>query len=169
VDRESGCGSEKGNQAGKASTLFKRRVFLFSDSAIPKDAIQAYLETHYDVHGGAPTTLRIGEANPILATLHETATVGCSAYITACNPFSEQQEPARNLELQEALAQTLQHRDLQFIDGIGQHPTNGWPGEASLLVLGLGLDEAKALGRQLGQNAIVWSDADAVPQLILLR
>jgi len=28
---------------------------------------------------------------------------------------------------------------------------------------------AKALGRTLRQNAIVWSDADAVPRLILLR
>jgi len=142
---------------------------LFSDSAIPKDVIQAYLETHYHVHGGAPTTLTVGEANPQLAALHDEAGVACSAFITAWNPFSEQQDPARNHERQQALAQTLQQRGLAFIDGIGQHPSNEWPGEASFLVLGLGLDDARALGTQFGQNAIVWSGADAVPQLVLLR
>jgi hypothetical protein len=33
----------------------------------------------------------------------------------------------------------------------------------------LKLEAAKTLGRALRQNAIVWSDADAVPRLILLR
>ncbi|MEN7528636.1 DUF3293 domain-containing protein [Cupriavidus sp. DL-D2] len=142
---------------------------MLSDSAIPQDVIQAYLETHYHVHGNTPATLKVGEANPVLSALHEAAGVACSAYITACNPFSEEQEPARNAELQQALAETLRQRGLRYIDGIGQHPANGWPGEASYLVLGLGLDDAKALGTQLGQNAIVWSGADAVPRLILLR
>jgi hypothetical protein len=30
-------------------------------------------------------------------------------------------------------------------------------------------EQAQALGAEFGQNAIVWADADAVPQLILLR
>lgn len=143
--------------------------FLFSDSVIPQDVIRAYRETHYHVHGSVPTTLKVGEANPILASLHQAAGVASSAFITAWNPFSEQQTPARNHELQQALAQTLLQRGLHFIDGIGQHPGNGWPGEESFLVLGLALDDAKALGTQCGQNAIVWAGADAVPQLILLR
>lgn len=142
---------------------------MFSDSAIPQDVIQAYLETHYHVHGSAPTTLKVGEPNTVLAALHDAAGVTHSAYITACNPFSVEQEPARNAELQRALAEALRQRGLRHIDGIGQHPANGWDGEASFLVLGLSLNEAKALGAQLGQNAIVWSGADAVPQLILLR
>ncbi|MCY1261622.1 hypothetical protein D9M68_109460 [compost metagenome] len=142
---------------------------MFSDSAIPQDVIRAYLETHYHVHGSVPTTLKVGEPTPVLSALHEAADVACSAYITACNPFSVEQEPARNAELQQALAETLRQRGLRHIDGIGQHPANDWPGEPSFLALGLGLDEAKVLGTQLGQNAIVWSGADAVPQLILLR
>ncbi|WP_227458829.1 DUF3293 domain-containing protein [Cupriavidus pauculus] len=142
---------------------------MFSDSAIPQDVIQAYLETHYHVHGGTPTTLKVGEANPVLASLHETDCVACSAFITACNPFSEQQDPTSNLERQRALAHVLQQRGYRFVGGIGKHPGNGWPGEESFLTLGLALDDAKALGTQLGQNAIVWSGADVVPQLILLR
>lgn len=142
---------------------------MFSDSEIPKDIIQAYLETHYHVHGGTPPTQKVGEANPVLAALHDTDGVACSAFITACNPFSEQREPACNLERQRALAHTLQQRGFRFIGGIGQHPVNGWPGEESFLTLGLALDDAKALGTQFGQNAIVRSGADAMPQLILLR
>jgi hypothetical protein len=37
------------------------------------------------------------------------------------------------------------------------------------LVFGLTLEAAKAMGRTLEQNAIVWSAADAIPRLILLR
>lgn len=142
---------------------------MFSDSDIPRDVIQAYLETHYHVHGNAPTSLKVGEANAALASLQETAGAACSAFITACNPFSEKADAALNVERQQALAHALRQRGLSFIDGIGQHPTNGWPGEASFLVLGLTLEDARTLGTQHGQNAIVWSGADAVPQLILLR
>ncbi len=63
----------------------------------------------------------------------------------------------------------LGRRSLAYIEGIGQHPSKQWPGEASYLVFGLELEAAKTLGRALRQNAIVWSDADAVPRLILLR
>jgi len=35
--------------------------------------------------------------------------------------------------------------------------------------LGLGLDAASVLGIAFRQNAMVWNDVDAVPQLVLLR
>ena len=143
--------------------------FLFSSSEIPRDTIQAYLETHYHVHGDAPTTLQVGEANAKLADLHQAAGVQCSAFVTACNPYSLEQAPEINVARQQALARQLAQRGLTLIDGIGQHPTNGWDGEASFLVLGLTLDDATLLGNEHGQNAIVWSGADAVPRLILLR
>lgn len=142
---------------------------MFSGSEIPRHVIQAYLEAHYHVHGNAPTTLKVGEADASLAALHEAAGVACSVFITACNPFSEKVGDALNVERQQAFAHVLRQRGLSFIDGLGQHPTNGWAGEASFLVLGLTLEDARALGTQHGQNAIIWSGADAVPQLILLR
>jgi hypothetical protein len=55
------------------------------------------------------------------------------------------------------------------LDGIGQHPDNGWPGEDSLLALGVSLADALLLGRRFGQDAVVWAGADAVPRLMLLR
>jgi hypothetical protein len=142
---------------------------LFSTSVIDPETIQAYLETGYHVHGDAPTTLKVGIASPALANLYTASRVSTSAFITACNPFSQSFDEAANIQRQALLAQQLKSRGLTFIEGIGQHPSNKWPGEASFLVLDLSLEAAKVLGAQHEQNAIIWCDPDALPQLILLR
>ncbi len=143
---------------------------MFSASVIDREIIQAYLETQYHVHGDAPATLVAGQANAALAALHRAAGVTCSAFITAWNPFSQPAcDVASNARRQAELARELTQRGLRVIDGIGQHPSGHWPGEESFLVLGLTLEDAKAIGVRHAQNAIVWSGADAVPQLILLR
>ena len=104
-----------------------------------------------------------------LAAAHKRYRVECSAYITACNPFSQILDDAANAERHAALGREISQRSLASIEGIGQHPSNQWPGEASHLIFGLTLEAAKALGTRLEQNAIVWAGGDAVPQLILLR
>jgi hypothetical protein len=103
----------------------------------------------------------------MLATLHAAGDVNCSAFISPCNPSSQQCTDEFNTTAQQRLARELKQLGLTFIDGIGQHPSNNWPVEASLLVLGLSLDAAKALGTLYGQYAIVWSAADATPWLVL--
>ncbi|WP_413184345.1 DUF3293 domain-containing protein [Paraburkholderia sacchari] len=142
---------------------------MFSDSSISRETIEAYLETHYEVLGDAPATLRPGEFNAALRALHEARHIACSAFITACNPLSEGLDSETNAARQAALARELDALGFAYVEGIGQHPSNHWPGEASFLVLGITLDAAKALGEKHQQNAIVWCGADAVPQLILLR
>ena len=89
--------------------------------------------------------------------------------MTAWNPFSRPLDAEDNAARHAELVDALVARGLAFEPGIGRHPTNGWPGEDSVLVYGLPLDEARALGERFGQNAIVWSGADAVPRLVLLR
>jgi hypothetical protein len=74
-----------------------------------------------------------------------------------------------NATRQEALLSSLKSRSLRCIGGVGQHPLNDWPGEPSVLVLGLSLESAKVLAQDYEQNAFVWAGADATPQLILLR
>ena len=140
-----------------------------SDSHIDPSTIQAFLETEYCVHGDATAVLQVGVGCAELADLHQAHAVDCSAFVTACNPFSQVLGDAANAARQEALAHELKHRSLRFIDGVGQHLSNQWPGEASFLVLGLTLEAAKRLGDQFEQNAIIWNGADAVPRLILLR
>ena len=142
---------------------------MFSGSEIPSETIQAYLETEYFAFGDAPTTLRVSQANPELAALQNAHDVNCSAFVTAYNPFSQNCSAEFNAASQEALARELKRLGLTAIEGIGEHPSNKWPGEPSYLVLGLSLEAAKALGTQYGQNAIVWSAYDATPQLVLLR
>jgi hypothetical protein len=142
---------------------------LFSGSEIPSETIQAYLETEYIAFGDASTTLKVGQANLKLAALHKAYDVKYSVFITACNPFGEDCSAEFNAACHEALAHELKRLGLVAIDGIGQHPSNNWPGEASYLVLGLPFEAAKALGTQCRQNAIVCSADDATPQLVLLR
>ena len=142
---------------------------MFQDSFIAQSSIQAYLETNYHVHGATPLTLNIGVANAGLAALHKTHSVESSAYVTACNPFSQALDDSVNDDRQAVLARELQQHGLIHIKGIGQHPTNGWTGEQSFLVLGLSREDAKMLGARHEQNSIVWCDSEAKPQLVLLR
>ena len=143
---------------------------MFSDAThIDASTVQAYLETDYTVHTQTPFALHIGELSTQLASLHRAHGVNCSAFITAWNPHSEVTDAQANAQHQQALLQHIHELSLQALPGVGQHPSNQWPGEESYLVLGLDLPHAKEIGNQFRQNAIVWAGADAVPALILLR
>jgi hypothetical protein len=65
----------------------------------------------------------------------------------------------------EELKEILTKQGLTFLDGIGLHPSNHWPGEASLLVLGLDFEAAKSLARHYGQHAFLWAGDNGVPEL----
>ncbi len=131
--------------------------------------LQAYRETEYRVSADTPIVLRVDQACAALAKLHSQHQVQCSAFITAYNPYSQRLDAVSNDLRQTRLQQALQRKGLATLPGIGQHPTNQWPAEISFLVLGIDLEAAKALALAYEQNAIIWSAADAVPQLVLLR
>ena len=139
------------------------------ESTIDPHVIQAYRETNYHVHGPHPFILKIGTPCPELLPQYQASRTNCSLFITAYNPFSQQLDDTDNTPRHAALAATLAARDVVFTEGISQHPFNGWPAEPSFLAFGINLDEAKKLGRQFSQNAIVWIGADTIPYLILLR
>ncbi len=169
VDRESGCGFSGSNQPGNSVDPPTTEGFLFSASDIHADLIQAYMETEFRVLEGIPFTLRVGQVSSDLLVAHKRHRVESSAFITACNPFSQELTDEANGERQKALAKELASRSLEFVSGIGQHSSNQWPGEPSYLIFGLTLEAAKTLGNRFEQNAIVWSGSDGTPQLILLR
>lgn len=146
--------------------------FLFSESVIDTHTVQAYRETNYVVRPGDKTrdfVLNIGVASSEVGALHKQQRVACSAFITACNPFSESCDDQANALRQRELGRELALRSLAYLEGVGVHPSNDWLGEPSFLVFGLTLEAAKALGTRLKQNAIVWVGSDTVPQLVLLR
>ena len=138
-------------------------------SVIDSRTVQAYRETEYRVHGRGAFTIKVAEACPDLATAHRHHQVDCSAYVTAFNPSSRRLADKTNATRHAALGRWLHRQRLRAIEGVGQHPSNQWPGEAGYLILGLSPKAARSLGARLKQNAIVWSGVDAVPQLILLR
>jgi hypothetical protein len=147
----------------------KSEGFLFSKTDIDDDAVQAYRETEYRIQGDKPFTLQIGVINEYLLSAHKSYRVDCSAFLTACNPYSQMVSANDNRIRQHELSDELTRCGLSYLPGIGQHPSNQWPGEESFLVLGLNLQAAKKLGAYFGQNAIVWCGANGLPELILLR
>jgi hypothetical protein len=137
--------------------------------AMDDDLIQAYKETHYTVQDVEPFVLRIGEVSEALLVCHKRHRVDCSAFITAWNPFSQSLTVQKNEERQQALIAEIKVRSLSFLPGVGEHPSNNWPGEQSVLVLGLSLEAAKTLGRRFEQNAVVWGGADGLICLVVCK
>ena len=73
-----------------------------------------------------------------------------------------------NEAAQSKLEAELTAAGLSFLRGEGVDPSGQWPGEPSVLVLGISGDEAQRLGRAFGQNAIVVAGRDAVARLVML-
>ena len=138
-------------------------------SSIDPLTVQDYLETDYIVRTEPAIILQVEFACEALLQLHLVHKVQCSAVITACNPYSAMLDDEANVERQVIFSKEIERRGLTAIPAVGQHPSNGWPAEDSFLVFGLDLEAAKSLGMRFQQNGIIWSGADAVPKLILLR
>ena len=139
------------------------------ESKLAPDLIGAYEVTNFHVRAEPAFTLNVGKVSKELKALLKQNNVTSASFITAWNPYSkslsDEENKARNNELKNELI----IRSLKFIDGFGQDQLGQWSGEDSFLVLGIELEASKKLGSQFEQNAIVWSDKDAIPQLILLR
>ena len=132
------------------------------------DKLEAFLGTHYLVHGAPALRLVVGERCAGLAELHRRRGVAASVFVTAWNPGGEAAGPEANARRQAELESELDARGLEWLPGEGAHPTNDWPPERSALVLGIGLTEAAALGRRFGQAAVVWCDEGALPRLVVI-
>lgn len=138
-------------------------------STLPLELIKAYCETEYRADAGEALVLRIGQRNIALATLYQAESCKSAAFITACNPWSQEIGAEQNIERQRHLAEDLTSEQRRFWSGEGAHPSGSWTPEPSYLVVGLTLDEASDLGREWEQNAVVWCDEHALPWLVLLR
>jgi hypothetical protein len=137
-----------------------------TENLTPK-LVQAFTETDYIVHHEPPFTMNIGKPCEELKKLMAKRKALGAAFITAWNPLSQKLSAKQNDARQQELKEILKKRGLTFIDGIGQHPSNKWHGEASVLVLDLNLEAAKVLANHFEQHAFVWTDKTAVPKLVL--
>lgn len=143
---------------------------------ISPDLITAYRAAEYQVTVGAgfdsgAIILRIDEYSEPLSRLFTVSGDRCAAFITACNPFSMLQSHEENLAVCAHLRDGLERltQTGRIFEGESHDPSGAWPVEKSFLVLGLDLETSQALGREFGQNAIVWIDSDAIPRLVWLQ
>lgn len=151
-------------------------------SDIPEDLIAAYRETHYRVMGEISTlptnplanctlafTLRVGQKSDDLLTLYPRLHCASAVFVAAVNPYSRATEPQINTMLHQRLLADLRTHRKTFIEGMGEHPSKDWPAEPSVLAFDYSLEDAKQLGRDYEQNAIVYCGASGVAELISLR
>lgn len=128
------------------------------------DLIAAYERAEYVVHG--KLTLKIGQRSAALDALLEAQGATGAAFVTAANPCGERRSDEENRTALEALEASLAY---PFYPGEGRDPEERWPAEPSLLVIGVPRAEAEALGRAFRQNAIVYIEKGAAPELVMLR
>lgn len=86
------------------------------------------------------------------------------AFITAWNPMSQPLPLQENRERAARLAAELGARAV--LAGLGVPDEPGWTPEESLLVLGIGIDDAVALARRYMQRAIVAGDYGGPARLV---
>ena len=137
------------------------------DSSGGEDLLATYLAAHYKVTGTAkPFVLRVGHRSAELASVHRANGANCSAFITAWNPQSVVRSEAENRASQKRLESELTAIGVRLVAGTGADPAGVWPGEPSVLAVGISRSEAERVGRKFGQRAIVWRDESAIPEPI---
>jgi hypothetical protein len=103
--------------------------------------------------------------------LHQTMTelqFTQAAFISAYNSYSEVLHEPENIKRHDALSKELIDLGLSLLEGLGRNKEGQWPAEQSVLVLNISNITARMLGNKYGQNAILWIEEVAIPQLLLL-
>jgi len=122
---------------------------------------KAYREALYVIHWEDDNiVLRVGHANPELATLMKIRGVTSAAFLTAFNPYSVLLTAEENLHNQYSLISDIHSLGLIGIVGEGSDSSNLWPSEPSILVLGISLHNAELLADRYGQNGFLWISSD---------
>lgn len=145
---------------------------MTAPSRVHPDKLAAYAATRYMVSWpGQSFDLWIGRPSDALRALYARTGAASALFITAFNPAGSNCPDAQNEAANDRLRHELAALGLAFAEGAGEgtDETEPWPAEKSFLVLGIGRDQAMDLGRRYGQDAVVWTDADAVPALLILR
>jgi len=139
---------------------------------LPAGLIRAYSNADYVVFGemrdSPELLLRIGGPNPDLDALLEADGAATAAYLTAANPRGKGQSAFRNRIAFHSLRKLLKKKRYRHCAGEGRDPQGLWTPEPSVLVVGIGRADAEALGRALGQNAIVFIEKGRAPELVAL-
>ena len=134
---------------------------------IARELIEAYEAADYVVFAEPEFVLKIGEHSARLDALLQAEHCSTAAFVTAANPRSEKKSAAENAAALAVLDQVIAAAGYPWRAGEGREPDGAWV-EPSRLVLGIYRENAEALGRLFGQNAIVFVEKGAAPQLLVL-
>jgi glycine/D-amino acid oxidase-like deaminating enzyme len=134
---------------------------------VPPKLMDAYQAADYVVFAEPEFVLKIGEPSRRLDALLEQEGAATAAFLTAANPRSKPQSAAQNASALSALDQLVAAAGYPWRAGEGREPDGSWV-EPSRLVIGIYRDNAEALGRLFGQNAIVFIEKGGAPRLLVL-
>ena len=134
---------------------------------VPRKLMDAYREADYVVFAESEFVLKIGEPSRRLDALLEQEGATTAAFLTAANPRSKPRSPAQNASALSALDQLVAAAGYPSRAGEGREPDGSWV-EPSRLVIGIYRENAEALGRLFGQNAIVFIEKGGPPELLVL-
>jgi hypothetical protein len=126
----------------------------------------AYAETDFIVDTSPPLVLRVGQQDAAVAQWLAATGARGAAFVTAWNPFSRPMPMAWNVAAAERLEARVAGIGLRAITGRGVARRGDWPAEESLLIPGIDRAGAVRLGRDFGQNAILWLETGAAPVLV---
>lgn len=135
--------------------------------AMDDSLFDSFRRTTYQVVGLVPRIdIRLGEHCGPLEAVLESRGARTWAFITAWNPGSvalpHDVNAVRQLELETELAK----RRYPTIQALGVPSDESWVPEVSVLVIGIGEDEAAAIGRAYGQLAIVFGESGGSARLV---
>ena len=122
----------------------------------PVDLHTAYMRTTYWVEARSqPLALRIGENSRGLDLLLGRLGTSRWAFVTAWNPLSQLRSQWYNAQRQRALRRVVERSGWRWLRGLAQSDAGDWPAEPGLLLLGIGAQQARRLGRRFRQYAVV--------------
>lgn len=136
--------------------------------ALAPELRAAYESTDYVVFGRPELVLRIGVPSADLDELLDAEGASTAAFITAENPLGLEASAYRNEIANAALVESQNAAGFRCFEGEGRDPRGKWK-ERSVLVVGIGREAAKAVGRAFEQNAIVFVERCKAPELVVLR
>jgi hypothetical protein len=135
---------------------------------VSPDLVSAYENADYVVFAEPEFVLKIGEPSSRLDALLEAEGAATAAFVTAANPRSEPRPAPDNAAALSALDQIIAKVGYPWRAGEGREPDGSWA-EPSRLVIGIWRENAETLGRLFRQNAIVFIEKGAAPELVLLK
>ena len=136
---------------------------------INPDLLKSYKLANYHVDASPSFILKIDIHSPELESIYKTSHKHTAAFITAFNPYSQELSTQENKDRNHKLEELIQSFHFDYIHGEGKCGDGDWDGEESFLIFGISENQASEIGKEFEQNAIVWCDKDAIPQLILLK